>query len=289
MDSPVRLVLGSADLVDDAVTPRLLDLFRSEGGRSLDLANVYGDGDSSRAVGRWLARSGSRGDFTLYVKGCHPPFCSPGLVTVEVDRARSLLGIDLLDVFVLHRDDPSYPVAAFADALREQVERGAIGSFGVSNWMLARFQALRAELGVEADRLTVFSNHFSLVTMVTPTWPGCLAMSMEDIDALERSGVTPLAWASVAGGYLAGRDLPSWTSDENAERRRRAAELAAGLGVTTPAVAVAYVLHRSEQLLAAAGTRSETHLAELLAGARLELGADDVSWLEDGRSSARVD
>jgi aryl-alcohol dehydrogenase-like predicted oxidoreductase len=214
------------------------------------------------------------------VKGCHPPFCSPALVAVEVDRARSLLGVDVLDAFVLHRDDPSYPVAQFADALREQVERGAIASFGVSNWTRARFQALRAELDADVDRLTVFSNHFSLATMVTPTWPGCLAMGKDDVDALGRGAVTLLAWASVAGGYFAGRDIPSWTSDENAERRRRATELAGTLGVTTPAVAVAYVLGRSPHLLAAAGTRSEAHLVELLAGARLELGADALAGLE---------
>src|SRR5262249_8052402 len=157
-------------------------------------------------------------------------------------------------------------------------------SFGVSNWTRQRFERLLAELGDDADRLAVFSNHFSLATMVTPTWPGCLAMSRDDIDALGRSGVTALTWASLAGGYFAGRDVPSWTSDENAERRRRATELAQTLGVTAPSVAVAYVLSRPTHVLAAAGTRSEAHLVELIAGARLDLGAEDIAWLEDGRS-----
>ncbi len=282
MDSSLRLVLGSADLLDDDVTPRLLDLFHSEGGRALDLANVYGDGDSSRAVGRWLTQTRSRDEFTLYVKGCHPPFCSPALVSVEVDRARSLLGVDLLDVFVLHRDDPGYPVAAFADALREQVERGAIASFGVSNWMLARYQALRVSLGAPADRLRVFSNHFSLATMVTPTWPGCLSMSKEDVDAVAADGGTPLAWACLAGGYLAGRDVPSWTSAQNDERRIRLDQLAAGRGTIGPVLAVAYVLQRSDAMLAAVGTRSATHLAELLGAPRFGLSIEELDWLERG-------
>ena len=46
--------------------------------------------------------------------------------------------------------------------------------------MLKRFEALAAELGPDAHRIAVFSNHSSLVTMVTPTWPGCLAMTRED-------------------------------------------------------------------------------------------------------------
>jgi hypothetical protein len=62
----------------------------------------------------------------------------------EIDRARSLLGVDRLDVFVLHRDDPSLPVAAWADALQEQVAAGTIGAFGVSNWTVDRLRALHA-------------------------------------------------------------------------------------------------------------------------------------------------
>jgi hypothetical protein len=91
-----RVVLGSADLRDDRVTPALLDLFYAEGGRLLDLANVYGEGESSRGVGRWLEKTGLRSSFTLYVKGCHPPYCTPALVKTEVLRARSLLSVDEL-------------------------------------------------------------------------------------------------------------------------------------------------------------------------------------------------
>jgi aryl-alcohol dehydrogenase-like predicted oxidoreductase len=283
VDNLPRLVLGSADLRDDDLTPRLLDCFHAAGGRALDLANVYGDGDSSRAVGRWLRQGGRRDALRLYVKGCHPPFCSPSVVGVEVDRARSLLGIDTLDVFMLHRDDPGIAVAAFAEALLDQVERGVIQSFGVSNWLLPRFEALTAALGSEAQRLVVFSNHFSLATMVTPTWPGCLAMTKDDIVALDHAGVTALAWATLAGGFFAGRDLQSWESKENAERRNRAEELAAGLSTTAPAIAVAYVLTQPPHVLATIGTRSERHLDELMAATRLELSSEDVAWLEQGR------
>src|SRR2546427_29650 len=84
--------IGSADLKDDATTPRLLDLFYEAGGRALDLANVYGDGESQRATGRWLASRGVRGELVLYAKGCHPPYCSPALVGEEVDRSLAVLG-----------------------------------------------------------------------------------------------------------------------------------------------------------------------------------------------------
>jgi aryl-alcohol dehydrogenase-like predicted oxidoreductase len=274
-----RLVLGSADLRDDRVTPALLDLFHAEGGRLLDLANVYGEGESSRAVGRWLEMTGSRDSFTLYVKGCHPPYCTPALVKTEVHRARSLLGVDELDVFILHRDDPSMPVFVFADALREQVAAATIASFGVSNWSVERLDALRAELGADVHQLSVFSNHFLLATMVTPTWPGCLPMTEDDIERLDKAGLTVLAWASLAGGYFAGREIPSWASDENSERRRRATEVAQQLDTSTAAIALAYVLNLPHRVLPVVGTRSEEHLSELVAATKIKLNGAQVASL----------
>src|SRR5204863_6807944 len=151
-----RIVLGSADLRDVPETPGLLDRFHDRGGRALDLANVYAGGESQRAVGRWLRSSGA--EMTLYAKGCHPPYCSPALVGNEVDKTRSDVGVERLDVFMLHRDDIGAPTHAWADALLEQVHRGAIGAFGVSNWTVERLVELRDALGGDADRLAVFSN-----------------------------------------------------------------------------------------------------------------------------------
>ncbi len=75
-----RLVFGTYDVPE----PGLLDRFVARGGRALDVANVYRDGESARAVGRWL-RGGA--DVALYAKGCHPPHCAPDLVAAG-DRRR---------------------------------------------------------------------------------------------------------------------------------------------------------------------------------------------------------
>jgi aryl-alcohol dehydrogenase-like predicted oxidoreductase len=262
-----RLVLGTADLRDDAVTPMLLDRFTAAGGSAIDLANVYADGDAARGVGGWLRRTGAGP--RLYVKGCHPPYCAPELVASEVDKA--------LDVFVLHRDDESVPAAAWADALLGEIARGSIESFGVSNWRLERFDDLAEALGADRAKLTVFSNHFSLATMITPTWPGCLAMGSAEIHALAGTGTTVLAWASLADGYFARRDAKSWESEGNERRRERAEDLAAEKGTTATGIALAYVLHQPEFVLPVIGTRSETHLDELLRAADLELAESELA------------
>jgi aryl-alcohol dehydrogenase-like predicted oxidoreductase len=74
--------------------------------------------------------------------------------------------------------------------------------------------------------------------------------------------------------------VPSWAGEDNLARRRRAQQLAGRLGVSTPAVALAYVLSQGPRVWAAVGTRSLTHLDELLAAP--ELSSDDVAWLRHG-------
>jgi aryl-alcohol dehydrogenase-like predicted oxidoreductase len=279
VSSPI--VFGSFALPDTELTPRLLDRFHAGGGRALDVANVYRDGESATAVGRWLT-SRDPEDVVVYAKGCHPPYCSPDLVAVEVERALGMLGLDRVDVFILHRDDPSLPVAAFAEPLLEQVRAQRIGGFGVSNWTVERLRSLADHLQQvgEADRLLAFSNHFSLAEMVAPPWPDCLALSKGELLGLADLDVTVLAWSSLARGFFAGNDDPSWDLPANRERRSRAGELAAQLGTSPTAVALAYVLHQPGYVLPVVGTLSETHLDEALAATELRLDPDQLDWLE---------
>ncbi len=286
-DEPLRLVFGTApSLAADDVTGLLLDQFYDAGGRAIDLANVYGDGTSERSVGAWLRARRRREDVVLYVKGCHPPYCDPALVPNEVETALTNLGTDRLDVFLLHRDDDAIPIHAWADALMAELRRGTVGQVGVSNWTMERFVALKEHLeALGEDRLSAFSNHFSLAQMGEPQWPGSLAMDGDTARNLASSGLTVLAWASLASGYLTDLDisdpavLRSWGTDENQRRRARARELAELLGTTTATIAVAYVLAHNG-IRPVIGTRSSAHLAEALAAETIDVSPEQVARLE---------
>ena len=91
MDGRARLVFGTFDLPDTPLAPRLLDRFHAGGGRAIDVANVYRDGEAARAAGKWLRSRTSADRVVVYAKGCHPPYCSPDLVGAEVDEACRLL------------------------------------------------------------------------------------------------------------------------------------------------------------------------------------------------------
>lgn len=279
----MRLVFGTLDLPDTSLAPRILDRFYAAGGRALDVANVYRDGESEQAVGRWLRARHSPDGVVVYAKGCHPPYCRPEFVSSELDKACRLLGVDRIDVFVLHRDDPSLPVAAFAEALLEQVAADKISGFGVSNWTVPRLRELQKHLDrVGEDGLVAFSNHFSLAEMVAEPWPGCLAVDKQDLLALADTDLLILAWSSLATGFFAGRDPASWDSPGNRGRRERATELAEDLGTSATAVALAYVFHQPDYVLPIVGTRSEDHLDEALSASEIELSPAQLDWLESG-------
>jgi len=278
-----RIVLGTFALADNEAAPALLDRYYAGGGRALDLANVYLDGEAATAAGKWLRQRGRAGDMVLYAKGCHPPACHPDLVRQEVEYALRLTGLDYLDVFLLHRDNPEVPVQAWVDALGAEADAGRIGAFGVSNWRLGRTRELAAAAAGCGDHgLVAFSNHFSLAELVAEPWPDCIAVTTDELPELGDMGLRMLAWSSLATGYFAGREQPSWVSPANAARRDRARELAAQRGVSPTAVALAYVLHQDDHVLPVIGTVSLDHLDEALAAAAIGLTPAEAAWLEHG-------
>ena len=155
------------DLPDTSLAPRILDRFYAGGGRALDVANVYRDGESAKAVGRWLHDRHSPDGVVVYAKGCHPPNCLPELVSSEVDKARRAAR--------RRADRRLRPAPRRAVAPGRRLcgrppgagRCGKIGGFGVSNWTVPRLRELQCYLDrVGEDGLVVFSNHFSLAEMV---------------------------------------------------------------------------------------------------------------------------
>lgn len=278
-----RIVLGTFAVDDNEAAPALLDRYYAAGGRALDLANVYRDGEAAQAAGTWLRKRGLAGDMVLWAKGCHPPACHPDLVQQEVEHALRLTGLEYLDVFLLHRDNPEVPVQAWVDALDAEVAAGRIGAFGVSNWRLGRTRELAAAAAGRGEHgLVAFSNHFSLAELVAEPWPDCIAVTKAELPELAGLGLRMLAWSSLATGYFAGLEQPSWVSPGNAARRDRARELAAQRGVSPTAIALAYVLHQDDHVLPVIGTVSADHLDEALGAAAIELTPAEAAWLERG-------
>ncbi len=84
----------------------------------------------------------------IVTKGGHPelatpltPRLAPDEIVGDLDASLACLGVEQIDLYYLHRDDPSRPVDAIMETLDAQVRLGKIRHAACSNWQLARIQA----------------------------------------------------------------------------------------------------------------------------------------------------
>ena len=110
----------------------ILDAFLALGGNLIDTAAVYGMGASEQTIGDWLKDRRARDKITVATKGGHPsiPDWQQRLTEQDVraDLEASLrnLQTDYIDVYFLHRDDPSKPVEDIMPMLHKLVCEGKV-------------------------------------------------------------------------------------------------------------------------------------------------------------------
>jgi aryl-alcohol dehydrogenase-like predicted oxidoreductase len=132
------LALGTNDFGHgtDADTARaLVDRALALGINLFDTADVYGEGESERMLGR--AAQGRRQSMIICSKFgyAHPPGMGGGnplWMRQSIERTLSKLGTDYLDVYYLHRPDPLTPIAETLGALNELVKEGKVREIGCS-------------------------------------------------------------------------------------------------------------------------------------------------------------
>ena len=263
----------------------VLDAWVEAGGTVIDTAHVYEGGGAERVLGSWLReRPGVRERLVIVTKGAHPDGdrvrVTPADIASDLRDSVERLG-GPIDVYLLHRDDPAVDVGPLIDALDAHRRAGELRAFGVSNWTLPRIEeanAYAADRGV--DGFCCNSPHLSLAVQNEPPWPDCLSATDAESRAWHaRTGMPLLAWSAQAGGYFAGAASDVYDNADNRERRARAEQLGRRSGHTAHAVALAWVLAQPFPTIAVIGPHSREHLQASLEALEVELGDDDVRWL----------
>jgi 1-deoxyxylulose-5-phosphate synthase len=286
-----RLILGGRfGEQPDVVSFRLLDRFAAAGGRIVETAAGYADCAGERAIGAWLASAPP--DVVVITKVGHP---LPGSSRVDVEglagelaRSADRLGVDQVDVVLLHRDDRVRSVSELLGPLIDAVASGRVAGVGVANWTAARLcKAMVACKGVGG--LVAASSQLSLAVPAAPLWPGTVHADAELL-ALHREEELPLvAWSANARGWFAGRLLVEGCSDIHARRsfytasnlRRlgRVRVLARARAVPATAVALAWTLGAVPVAFPVIGPAGLAELDDALDAAELGLTPDDLAWL----------
>ena len=303
-----RIVLGTNSFTHAgaAMAFSILDAFVAAGGTTIDTAHIYRNGESEQVVGRWLRARGTREGLVLTTKGAHPkvdmrnpsasdwaPRVTPAAIAEDLAESLERLGVDSIDLYSPHRDDPDAPVGPIVESLNEAKAAGRIQALGASNWTHQRIEEANDFARARDLRgFVVSSPQFSLAHWIGPTRPGCRSISGDDaaLDWYAQRRVAVVAWSSQAAGFFARPYLPgspeltprqrNYDRPDNWERWRRVRELAARLGATSAQVALAWVLSQPFETYAVIGTSSVRHLEESVGALDLCLSAADVAWLD---------
>ena len=301
LDKPVsRLVLGCADLKDTAV----LDAAAEAGVNTFDTAHVYGG--SEALLGRWLkGRDLSR--LVIETKGCHPGPLHPDRVTPaclvkDVETSLKRLGVERIDLFLLHRDSRRAEVGEIVETLNDLKRQGKVGAFGGSNWTAERIRQANDYAAAHGlAPFTVSSPHFGLACQIRDPWgggAGCVTLTGEGQEKerawYRESGTAVLAFSSLARGLLSGR-ISAADSDradrldaagrrgydcpENWERLSRAEALAGEKGCTVAQLALASLFRQGMNAYAIFSTGSPVRVDANCGALEVVLTPEECRWL----------
>ncbi len=220
------LCLGTASMGDRGLTGEplekafaILDAYYAMGGRFLDTANVYGrwgmdkTNASEIVLGKWL-KERQIGDMIITTKACHymPEAHDISRVTKadmdrDVEESRWSLGMDVLDICLLHRDNENVDIRTIVDFCVAQVNRGHVTRFGFSNYRAGRVVEAIRYMGDDWCRYFVgVSNEWSLAMAGVQGYNPPDGMVPVDAALTEAQAAYPfgiIPFSSVAHGFFA--------------------------------------------------------------------------------------
>jgi aryl-alcohol dehydrogenase-like predicted oxidoreductase len=175
----------------------------------------------------------------------------PAHLKAACEESLRRLRVDCIELYQLHAVDPAVPLEESIGALDELRAAGKIRRIGICN-----VTAGGLERALAVAPVVSVQNRFSVADR----------SSADVLERCERRGISFVAWAPLAKGYLA----------RGAGRLARAA---AAAGATPGQVALAWVLERSPVAIPIPGTASPAHLEENVGAAALRLSAEEIAAL----------
>lgn len=184
----------------------VLDRFVENGGGMIDTADVYSawvpghkGGESETMMGAWLKASGARDEVLIATKvGMMPGGLKPDRIRDAVQGSLGRLGVDSIDLYFAHKDDPDVPLDEMLGAFAELIDAGVVRAIGASNYSAERLAAaLRVADDKGLPRFTAMQPELSLLER--EQYPGAL----QDLCVAEGIGV--VTYFSLASGYLSGK------------------------------------------------------------------------------------
>jgi aryl-alcohol dehydrogenase-like predicted oxidoreductase len=264
----------------------------------IDTADVYSQGESEEVVGAALSNQ-RRDEIVLATKvhgqmgeGRNRSGNSRRWILAECEASLRRLGTDHIDLYQIHRPDPTVDVAETLSALTDLVRQGKIRYFGSSTF--PAYEIVEAQWTAErrgTERFVTEQPPYSILVR---------GIEAEVLPACERYGMGVIPWSPLAGGWLSGRfgagkdnssrradriplryDLALPENQRKLEIVDRLVDLAEDAGLTLIELAIGFVLAHRAVTSPIIGPRTMDHLEPLLKAADVRLSADVLDRIDE--------
>jgi aryl-alcohol dehydrogenase-like predicted oxidoreductase len=282
---------------DDSV--RIIHAALDQGINFVDTADMYSAGESEQIVGKALR--GRRDDVVLATKvhfqmgeGRNRSGNSRRWILKAVEESLRRLGTDWIDLYQVHRPDPTTDVEETLSVLSDLVREGKIRAFGCSTFPAADI--------VEAHNVAERRGLMRFRTEQPPY--SIVARGIEEsvLPVCQRYGMGVLVWSPLASGFLSGKHRKDQPVDMSSgrpalnparfdpsipgnvrkyEALEQLVALAADLGCSLPELAVAFTVAHPAVTSVIIGPRTMRHLEDLLKGASLTLDDETLDRIDE--------
>ncbi|HEY2443534.1 MAG TPA: aldo/keto reductase [Streptosporangiaceae bacterium] len=293
------MMFGSWGNPDHDESIKIIDRALDAGINFIDTADVYSSGESEEIVGKALA--GGKRDRVVLATKAHARMGddvneqgnSRRWLIRECENSLRRLGTDRIDLYQIHRPDPTADIDETLAALTDLIRAGKICYAGSSTFPASEI--------VEAQWTAQRRGRERFVCEQPPY--SILVRGVEDeiLPACQRYGMGVIPWSPLAGGWLSGRyrkgsDLPASTRAERLPHRfdlslpgnqakldaaEKLAVLAEEAGLTLIQLALAFVTGHPAVTAAIIGPRTMAHLEDQLAAADVVLTPDVLDKIDE--------
>lgn len=290
-------------MINGSDSSMLLDLVYQEGITTFDCARNYGLAEKS--LGDWIEKREIRDKVVLLTKCAHPDRSGSRVneecIRKDFAQSSEYLKTSYIDIYLLHRDDPTVPVGEIVELLNAMHAEGKIGAFGGSNWTYQRImEANEYAYKHSLIPFTASSPHFSLAHQVRDPWGnGCLSITGKEKEAARnwyRSNQMPvLCYSSLAMGLFSGKlqasdiknadkvlnptAMNGYGCPENFERLKRCELLAQQKNYSVSQLALAWIFHQKLNALAIVSTSKIERVRENIKALSVTLSETECSYL----------
>jgi 1-deoxyxylulose-5-phosphate synthase len=263
-----------------------------------DTANIYSQGSSEEILGRALNDFANRDEIVIATKLRHPVRSGPngkGLsrksIMIEIDQSLRRLGTDYVDLYQIHRNDPTTPLQETLEALHDLVKCGKVRYIGASSMPAWEFsKALHMQKTNGWARFASMQDHYNLLAREE---------EREMLPLCADEGIGTVVWSPLARGRLArawtdikttvrsGNDrfadmlYPPTTEESDRAIIETVGTIAAARAVSRAQVALAWLRRNPVVTAPIVGASSMAQIDDAIASLDLDLTDDEIRRLEE--------